>query len=265
MKLSVCTDIVNYGKDFFEGVDSLLENGVKAVEFWKWSDKDLEKLKKYVDDKKMTIPGFCLDSSDEEISDLCLGNLMSGGMTDKFMIAINESVNVARELNAGFLIATVGDEVDGISYDSRIENIKRCINSALEVLEKNNIVLLLEPLCKKERPRYLVPGANDMLGIIKDINSKNVRLLYDVYHQFHTGDYSVEFILENSEYIGHIHIANPADRCEPEDGEINFTRLFAELKNSGYVGYVGLEYIQSKKEISEIISEYMKSFFGDEE
>ena len=141
MKLSVCTDIVNYGKDFFEGVDSLLEKGARAVEFWKWSDKDIKKLKKYVDDKKLTIPGFCLDSSDEEISGLCLGNLMSGGMTDKFMIAIKESVDVAKELKAGFLIATVGDEVDGISRDVQIENIKKCINLSLELLEKSNIIL----------------------------------------------------------------------------------------------------------------------------
>ena len=255
MNISVCADIVKYRAEFFENINHLTENGADAIEFWKWSNKDIEKLKNHIEAKKLIVSGFCLDSSNEEISALCLGNLMSGGMKDKFMIAMEESINVANEIKPRFLIATVGDSVDGLSDDEQLKNIKECINLALEVLEKNDIILLLEPICRDERPGYLVPKAQDMLDIIKDINSKNVKLLYDVFHQFNTGDYSVEFILENIEYIGHIHIANAIDRYEPKDGKIDFTKLYTILKKSGYEGYVGLEYTPNENDISKVIEE----------
>ena len=41
---------------------------------------------------------------------------------------------------------------------------------------------------------------------------------------------------------GHIQIANPPDRHEPDDGEINYPYLFAELDRLGYDGWVGCEY-----------------------
>ena len=255
MNISVCADIVKYRAEFFENINHLTENGADAIEFWKWSNKDIEKLKNHIEAKKLIVSGFCLDSSNEELSSLCLGNLMSGGMIEEFDFAMGESIKVARKLQAGFLIATVGDDVDGLSYDEQINNIKECIKSALDILEKNNIILLLEPICRDERPGYLIPKAQDMLNIIKDINSKNVKLLYDVFHQFNTGDYSVEFILENIEYIGHIHIANAIDRYEPKDGKIDFTKLYTILKKSGYEGYVGLEYTPNENDISKVIKE----------
>jgi len=43
--------------------------------------------------------------------------------------------------------------------------------------------------------------------------------------------------------IGHVQIANPPDRREPDEGEINYPYLFKAIDASGYDGWIGCEYI----------------------
>ena len=46
-----------------------------------------------------------------------------------------------------------------------------------------------------------------------------------------------------AEKIGHIQIADCPGRHFPGSGEINFRRVFETVEESGYKGYIGLEYI----------------------
>ena len=225
MKFSACTDMINWGKDFFEGVELIRNGDIEAVEFWNWANKDIDKIKKYVDEKKIVVPGFCLSSSDEEIAALCLENLMSAGMEKEFMHALEESVETAKKLGAKFLIATVGDFVKGLTYEEQIQNIKRLVLKGMKILKDNNIILMLEPICRNERPGYLIPEAEEMLNIIKELDSENVKLLYDIFHQYNTGDYSLDFISENIDYIGHIHISDVSDRSEPKERDVQLKKL----------------------------------------
>ena len=170
MKFSACTDMINWGKDFFEGVEEIRNGGIDAVEFWNWANKDIEKIKEYVDEKRISVPGFSLSSSNEEIADLCLGNIMSAGMENEFMTALEESIETAKKLRAKFLIATVGDSVVGLSYEEQVKNIKSLISKGIKFLEDNDIILLLEPLCYKERPGYIIPEVGELLKVIKEFD-----------------------------------------------------------------------------------------------
>ena len=42
--------------------------------------------------------------------------------------------------------------------------------------------------------------------------------------------------------IGHVQIAAVPSRAEPDEGEVNFSAIFAALDAIGYNSYVGLEY-----------------------
>ena len=49
-------------------------------------------------------------------------------------------------------------------------------------------------------------------------------------------------IQQNVGRIGHIQLADNPGRHEPGTGEINFTNLFKFIDESGYTGWIGLEY-----------------------
>jgi hydroxypyruvate isomerase len=69
-----------------------------------------------------------------------------------------------------------------------------------------------------------------------------VKLLFDIYHiQIMEGD-----ILRRMEkhwpIIGHVQIASVPDRHEPDEGEIAYPAILAELAARGWDRFVGAEY-----------------------
>ena len=42
--------------------------------------------------------------------------------------------------------------------------------------------------------------------------------------------------------VGHVQIAAVPSRREPDEGEVSYPAIFAELDRLGYAGYVGAEY-----------------------
>ncbi|MFM2423615.1 MAG: hypothetical protein RL291_2145, partial [Pseudomonadota bacterium] len=71
---------------------------------------------------------------------------------------------------------------------------------------------------------------------------QNIAIQFDLYHrQIQEGD-TATALREFFPLIGHIQIANPPDRAEPDDGEMNYAFLFREIDRLGFDGYVGCEY-----------------------
>jgi hydroxypyruvate isomerase len=71
-----------------------------------------------------------------------------------------------------------------------------------------------------------------------------MKLLFDIYHvQIMEGDV-IARIREFKDYIGHYHIAGNPGRHEPDDSqEINFRPIMEAIRNTGYKGYVGHEFM----------------------
>jgi hydroxypyruvate isomerase len=69
-----------------------------------------------------------------------------------------------------------------------------------------------------------------------------VRLQFDCYHtQVQQGDVlrRLQGVLD---LVGHIQIAGPPARVSPDQGEVNYPWLLAEIDALGYGGWVGFEY-----------------------
>ena len=59
MNFSVCVDAVFNGKDFYESVEKLAQNGFRNIEFWTWWDKDLDRLAALKEKYGLTYVAFC--------------------------------------------------------------------------------------------------------------------------------------------------------------------------------------------------------------
>ena len=72
MMLSVCIDMMFSYCDFYERLDEVKKCGIDTVEFWKWSNKNIDKIA----DSGMQVSIFNIDSSNEKLSaDLSRGIL----------------------------------------------------------------------------------------------------------------------------------------------------------------------------------------------
>ncbi|MCW1840800.1 2-oxo-tetronate isomerase [Prosthecomicrobium hirschii] len=119
---------------------------------------------------------------------------------------------------------------------------RRSVEHAAGRLAEAGIDLLLEPINGRDMPGYFLNDFDRTAALIGEIGLGNVKLQFDIYHrQIIHGDVAkgLERLMP---LTGHVQIANPPGRHEPDDGELNYPFLFAELDRLGYRGFVGCEY-----------------------
>jgi hydroxypyruvate isomerase len=116
------------------------------------------------------------------------------------------------------------------------------LRTASQKASSRNVTLVLEPLNRRDMPKYFVSRSDDVVALLQAIDRPNVKLLFDVYHvQIMEGDL-IKRLEKHRPYIGHVQIAAVPSRAEPDEGEVNLPAIFGALDAIGYQGFVGLEY-----------------------
>ncbi|MDE0941966.1 MAG: hydroxypyruvate isomerase family protein [Alphaproteobacteria bacterium] len=115
---------------------------------------------------------------------------------------------------------------------------------AADQLAAHGLNLMMEPINgKRDVPGMFLQTTNQARGIMAELARPNLRLQFDVYHvQIMEGDLVRRF-QDCLPHIGHVQIANPPDRREPDEGEINYPYLFDAIDAMGYDGWIGCEYM----------------------
>jgi hydroxypyruvate isomerase len=104
------------------------------------------------------------------------------------------------------------------------------------------ITLMIEPINQRDVPGFFLSDFDFAEQVVKEIALPNLRLQFDVYHaQIIHGDISRR-IARQMPVIGHVQIANPPDRREPGNGEIDYGHIFRLFDELGYDGWIGCEY-----------------------
>lgn len=237
MMLSACIDMMFSYCDFYDRPAEVKKCGINTIEFWKWSNKDIDRIIK----SGMDISIFNIDSEDEKLSyDLSRG-ILNDGRCDDFLKALNESIPVYKKLGAKAMIVLIGEHKE---YSE--ENVLKCLNATKPIVEKEGVTLIVEPLNSIDRAGYSMPYAKPVFDLLRKVDSPNIKMLYDIYHQNMMGDFSMDDIKENIDIIGHFHVADVPGRNEPGTGNVDYVNIIREINKLPYSGYIGLEYRATK-------------------
>lgn len=247
MKLSVCTDGVFFRQDPVESIKAVKKAGCNIIEFWEWRDKDIRSIKKVVDELQMEIAAIMTDKV----------SLTDPTFREEYVKKCSETIQVAKDLRCGIIIATVGEENAGVPRDlqhhSIVEGLRRCV----PMLEEGDITLVIEPLNVKVdlyHKNYFLWSSEEAFQIVEEVGSPNVKVLYDIYHQQISEGNLINTITANIDKIGHIHGAGHPGRNEITKGEINYMAVIEAIKSTTYEGFFGLEYVPTI-ELSEAIQD----------
>ena len=241
--ISVCIDMMFSRYDFYDRIGAVSDCGINAIEFWKWTNKDIDRIVSLLQEKQMKVSIFNIDSHDEQLSyDLSRG-ILNDGRVEEFLKALEESIPVYQKLGASAMIVLIGEHKE---YDA--ENVFKCLEAAKPLLEQYNINLIVEPLNNIDRQGYSMPYAGPVFELLRKLNSPHIKMLYDIYHQSMMGDFSIEDIRENIDLIGHFHVADAPGRHEPGTGNVDYTEILKEIQKLPYKGYIGLEYRATKND-----------------
>ena len=237
MKISACIDMMFSALDFDDKFGAAKNCGIDTVEFWKWTNKDIDAVAEKLKNLDMTLSIFNIDSRDEQLSyDLSRG-ILNDGRAEDFLKALEESIPVYKKLGASAMIVLIGEHKEYCE-----ENVLKCLMAAKPLVEKENVTLIIEPLNDIDRQGYCMPWAKPVFELLRKVNSKNIKMLYDIYHQNMMGDFSLEDIKENIDIIGHFHVADCPGRHEPGTGNVDYVNIIREINNLDYSGHIGLEY-----------------------
>jgi hydroxypyruvate isomerase len=111
-----------------------------------------------------------------------------------------------------------------------------------EEARKRNITLLIEPLNLRDNPGYFVSKSDRVMELLDEIDNSHVTLLFDVYHiQIMEGDL-LKRMERHWRRIGHFQVASVPGRHEPDEGEVAYPVVLAEIARRGWDSWIGAEY-----------------------
>ena len=242
MKISVCLDMMFSDIAFDGRIEAAQAAGINAVEFWKWTNKDVDGIAEELKRRNMRLTVFNVDSNDPMLSGDLMRGILNAGRKEELLAAIKESAPAYKRLGATAMIVLVGNTIDGLSEEEQRENTFDCLMYVRDYVEQEGITLVVEPLNSVDRAGYFMPYAAPLMEILQRVNSPRIKMLYDIYHQNVMGDFDLGFIKENMDFIGHFHVADCPGRHEPGTGSVDYVSILGEILKASYRGYIGLEY-----------------------
>lgn len=233
MKPSVCIDAVFEGMSFDEACSAVASAGIPAIEFWGWWDKDLDELQSAQRKHNLALSACCTKFI----------SLVDPAVRDDYLAGLSESIDAAQRLETKTLISQVGDFRVGVSRDEQHQSLVDGLKAAAPLLENANVTLVIEPLNELvDHAGYYLIRSDEAFEIIDEVGSPNVKVVFDIYHQQISEGHLIHNIVSNIAKIGHFHAAGNPGRNELQRGEINYPQVFSAIQETGFDGYVGLEY-----------------------
>jgi len=133
----------------------------------------------------------------------------------------------------------------GMSDDEGARNTIAGLNRVKKIAEDNGVNICMELLNSKvNHPDYMCDHTAWGVRVVEEVNSPNVKLLYDIYHmQIMEGDL-IATITANAAWIGHFHTGGVPGRHELDNTqEVQWDGVMRAIAGAGFKGYVAHEFI----------------------
>jgi hydroxypyruvate isomerase len=261
MNFSICAELFFTELPFPERLKKIAASGFSAVEFWAWKNKDVQAIKHAAEECNLTVAIFSGQRG---------GSLINPDDREQYVSEVEETITIAKQLHCNRLMVLT-DELspDGtaqkayshLSPFQKNISIVKGLERLAELGERHNITIVIEPLNTLiDHKGYYLNSTALACELVKEVGSKFVKVLYDIYHMQIMEGNVLNTIEKNLEWIGHFHAADVPGRHEFGTGELNYKNIFKRLKGWNYDGYVGLELMPS--ESSEKAIERIREVIG---
>ena len=241
-KRSACIEPMYSEIPFYDRFQAAADDGFEFVEFWSWTDKDLDKIKEAAEAAGIGISGF---NGDADYS------LVDPTHKEAYMDFLKKSVEAAKKIGAKSVTIHSNALGDGgivvDHYDNLSDTVKICpmfdtLKECAKLAEESGIQMNLEALnITTDHVGNFLATTQMAAEMTRLIGSPKLKILYDVYHMQLNEGCIGDTIRDYCDQMGHIHVADAPGRHEPGTGEINYANVFKKLEEYGYEGRIGFE------------------------
>jgi hydroxypyruvate isomerase len=113
--------------------------------------------------------------------------------------------------------------------------------------------LVVEAVNATDSPGYLAPRIADVVELLDGAGTPGVGVQLDTYHCAVAGDDPAWWVRRLGSRLGHVQLADHPGRHEPGTGRLDLAGVLAALRDTGYAGAVGLEYLPSGATLSDVV------------
>lgn len=214
---------------FVERLHRIADAGIQHFEFWSF-DKDL-----------VAVADVCAERGLKPVQFVGVWNL-SPGKGGKPLGSLPKAIDAAKKLGVKMMTVVAGNELKDVPRQKQTDDVIAALSEAAKIVEPEGITLILEPLnVLRDHKGAFVVTSEHAAQIVRAVNSPNVKILFDVYHQqISEGNLSGN-IDAYKDLIGYFQIADHPGRHEPYTGEVNYAHVLGEIHRSGVSGPIGLE------------------------
>ena len=225
-------------------LEIVAEAGYQGVEltgqFQKWSSDETRRVM-----AKMRGLGLTFDM----LSGVKAGFADPGGATE-FMAQATAQMKAAKELESPQINLKSGNRIDSLSRSAQhaasIENLKR----AADLAAANQVQIVVEPIDPLENPNMYLTSVSEAFEIIRAVDSPQVRVLYDFYHEQRAYGNLIEKLEQNIDLVGLVHIADVPGRHEPGTGEIDYANIYRKLGQLKYNKFITMEFYPTQDPVA---------------
>jgi len=154
--------------------------------------------------------------------------------------------NIPKAAKAGVPnVITFSGNRAGMPDDEGARNTIAGLNRVKKVAEDHGVTICVELLNSKvNHPDYMCDHTAWGVRVVQEVNSPNVKLLYDIYHmQIMEGDL-IDTIRRNMQWMGHFHTGGVPGRHELDGTqEIQWDGVMRAIAEAGFRGYVAHEFV----------------------
>ncbi|NCB28825.1 MAG: AP endonuclease [Clostridia bacterium] len=242
LKKCACIEPMYAELPFLDRFQAAADDGFDLVEFWSWTDKDLDAVKDAAARAGIGIAGF---NGDADYS------LIDPTHKERYLAFLRRSVEAAHKVGARSVTIHSNALGDGgvvvNHYNELSDTVKLCsmydmLLECAKITEESGIAMNLEPLnITTDHVGNFLAHTRMAAEMTRLIGCPQLKVLYDVYHMQLNEGSLCDTIASYADQFGHIHVADAPGRHEPGTGEINYHKVFACLEEHGYTGAIGFE------------------------
>ena len=225
-------------------LEMVADAGYQGVEltgqFQKWSPDETRRVM-----AKMRALGLTFDM----LSGVKAGFADPSGAAE-FMAQATAQMKAAKELESPQINLKSGNRIDSVlrsvQHAASIENLKR----AADLAAANQVQIVVEPIDPLENPNMYLTSVSEAFDIIRAVDSPQVRVLYDFYHEQRAYGNLIEKLEQNIDLVGLIHIADVPGRHEPGTGEIDYANIYRKLGQLKYNKFITMEFYPTQDPVA---------------
>ena len=232
MQISLCIGAYA-GKDEIYHLEKIKEHGFQGLEYYAWWElNDLNRVAKEQERIGVGISATCTRFI----------SLVDDSYREAYLTGVRDTIEACRRLGVRSIISQTGNVIDDVPREiqrqTMVETLKRCA----PLLEEAGMVLDVEPLNGLvDHQGHFLQRSDESVGVIDQVDSPNVKLVFDVYHQQITEGNVIRNATGYIDRINHYHIADNPGRKQPGTGELNYLNILRAIKGAGFDGFIGLE------------------------